>query len=153
MHIKGTVKITGARNGQVIKESPVMENLVVLNDNRGANLILKRLGGTNTYSLNITHADLGTGDAAPNVNDEQLVSAESRAVALKTAEDLDSVTFRFFYPDGTLPNDTYKEFGTFIDGGSTVNTGRLWNRLVFDIDYEKETGEDTTVILTLEVNT
>ena len=152
MKIRGTVQIEKKRKDGSVWLSPEMSNLVVLSENHGANIIIQRLGGNNQYSLNITHGDLGTDDTAPVNANTQLGDAQARAVGLKTQETTSSVTYRFFFPDGVLPNETYKEFGSFIDGGSSVSTGQMWNRLIFNVDYVKATGEDTTIRLTLSVD-
>lgn len=133
-------------------ESDWMENLVVLSEDHGGNLLIKRLGGNNEFSLNITHCDIGTDNTTPADSDTQLGNARARSVPQKTDESSNSVTFQTFYPDGILPNDTYREFGAFIDGSSTIDSGQLWNRLLLSVDYEKATGEDTTVILELSVS-
>ena len=152
MNITGKVQIENTKSNGETWVSPWMCNLVVLSEDHGGNLVIKRLGGSNQYSMNITHGDIGVDGTAPNDADTQLGDAKARAVGFKTDETTDSVTFRFFFPDSLVPNDTYKEFGAFIDGGNTINTGQMWNRLLFDIDYTKSSGEDTTVSLVLSIN-
>jgi len=152
MNLKGTVQITKTRGGKKVWESPEMKNLIVLSEDHGANLIIQRLGGNNQFSLNITHGDIGTGDSVPEDGDTTVEGAVSRAVVLKTQKTNDSVTFRFFFPDGLLPNGTYKKFGTFIDGDSSVDTGQMWNNILFPLDYVKSTGEDTTIRVTFSAD-
>ena len=52
---------------------------------------------------------------------------------------------QFFFPDSSLTNQNYYEFGIFVDGLSGANTGQLFNHALFGIAYGKTAGVDTTV--------
>lgn len=147
--LKGQVQITKTLNGKKVWESPWWDNLVVSNQDHGKNLIIQRLAGENQFSLNITHGDIGTDDTDPNLGQTQLLDAKSRAIASMISHTINQITFRLFYPSEVLPNDTYHEFGLFVDGEATENTGQLFNRIKFSTPYEKSTGEDTTITVRL----
>ena len=72
--VSGRVRITSYKVGtkKIIQRKKWSKNLVVCGVNTGRNLICQRLAGTNTYSLNITHADIGTGTTSPQNSDSQL---------------------------------------------------------------------------------
>lgn len=258
--IEGLVRIitTDAKTGAVKRTTKWMKNLVVTGTNTGRNLIAQRLGGTNTYTLNINKADIGRGYPAPGAptvalgaagvlngtysykitfvtadgeteggttsadispvnqkvelsqipigatgvtqrkiyrttaggtqhkfvatiadnttttytdnladnslgenvptattagaqapanTDTKLQTAILRANATNQIISNNTVTVQFFFPDSALPNGTYSEFGTFVDGAAGVDTGQLFNRILFGAPawYVKASGEDTTI--------
>lgn len=147
IRIFGRIRIItrDSKTGKVKRATPWMKNLVVSGSNTGRNLIAQRLGGTNTFTLNITHGDIGTGTAAPANSDTVLQTPTTRAA--KTSEIISGnvVTVQFFFSDAALANGTYNEFGTFVDGTATLSTGKLFNRVLFGTAYVKAAGEDTTV--------
>lgn len=128
------------------------KNLVVSNTNRGRNLIAQRLGGTNTYTLNITHGEIGTGSTAPSVGNTGLVAAVARVATTLATVSNNILTLQFFFSDVALPNGIYNEFGTFVDGAAGLGIGQLFNRALFGIAYTKNAGEDTTVETEFTIN-
>jgi len=145
-NLKGKVKIikTDSQTGELICETPYYKNLIVNGTDTGFNLILDRLYGTNTYSLNITHLDTGTGITTPAISDTTLASPVVRTSVATKVLDGDSITYRFFFADANLPNDDYGEVGLFIDGSTGVSTGQMFSHALFGIPYTKGTGEDST---------
>lgn len=143
----GRVRVikTDSKTGRVIQEGPWTKNLIVTGANTGKDLILKRLGGDNTYTLNILYADMGTSATAPTANDTQLGAAVARVGSPTITVSTNLLAFQFFWPDGGLANGTYNEIGTFIDGTSVVSTGQMFNHALFATPYVKASGEDTTV--------
>ncbi len=154
INLKGRVRIitTKAGTDEVLRVSDWMENLIVNGTNTGKNLIAQRLGGVNNYSLNITHADIGEGTTEPNISDTQLEDPVARAPVSSQGVVSNVVTLRFFFSDALLPNGTYTEFGTFIDGSPSVSTGKLFNRILFGSAYTKATGEDSTFEVEITIN-
>ena len=152
--VSGRVRITTYKAGtkKVLKRSKWSKNLVVSGTDTGRNLICQRLGGTNTYSLNITHADIGTGTNTPQNSDTELQTPVARGPLTATIVSNNSVALQFFFSDSALANGTYTEFGTFIDGSGTVSTGQLFNRALFGSSYVKSSGQDTTVEVDLTIN-
>lgn len=124
----------------------VQKNLIVNSPNYGLDLIIQRLISTNTYSLNITHGALGTGTATPASSDTQLTTEVARVPVTYSADNQNSVAvLQFFFPDATLPNDTYTEFGTFVDATNTAQSGHMFNHALFATSYTKVSGVDITV--------
>lgn len=136
---------TKAGTNEIISVSEWQKNLVVSGADTGRNLIAQRLSGVNTYSLNITHADIGTGTTTPANTDTTLQAPTVRAALTLASVSNNIVGLQFFFSDASLPNGTYTEFGTFVDGSASVSTGKLFNHALFGTAYGKSAGEDTTV--------
>lgn len=149
INIAGKIRITKYRAGsnEILWQSPWMSNLVVNNSNRGRNLIVQRLVGTNTYSLNLAYAEIGTSTGSPTASDTGLGTPTVRvATALASiGSTLNEAQLQFFFTDTQLANGTYYEFGTFVDGTAATASGQLFNHILFSTPYTKATGEDTTV--------
>lgn len=146
---EGKIKIITYKAGtkEILRETEWYPNRVMLGTNTGKDLILDRLNGTNTYTLNITHADIGTGTNTPADGDTTLQTVVARAAKVTGTISTNILSLQFFFSDASLANGTYREFGTFIDGTSTVSTGQIFNRALFGTAYVKASGEDTTVQL------
>lgn len=151
--ITGKVKITAVKDGQVVYRQEYNNLVVSGSGGYGKNIVARRLASDNTYTLNLKYADLGTGTNAPTLADTALQTAVARASVVSNQSVADNVaTINFFFSDAGLPNNTYTEFGTFVDGTSSVGSGRLFNRLIFGSPYTKTTGTDTTIEVTFTVN-
>lgn len=154
------IKVTGkcriiksdSATGKTISVTPFYGNLVMNGTDTGLNLLADRLNGTNTYSLNITHCDIGTGTTAPAISDTTLQTAVARTTKATGSVTGASITLRFFFADGDLANGSYYETGLFIDGTATVSTGKIFDRLLFGSVYTKGTGEDTTLEFIINFN-
>jgi len=144
--LKGEVKWIKSKDGIILAESDFMQNKIVANAERGIYLFLDRLAAINTYSANITHADIGDNNTAASAADTALGNGLVRAQIGAASRSGITVEFRFFYADVLTPDDTYQEFGMFVDGNATLGTGRLFNHLVFSTPLVKATGEDHTVV-------
>lgn len=146
-NLKGKVRIikTDSKTGEVISKSKWFDNIVVDGTDTGFNLILDRLYGTNTYTLNITNLDVGTSVTTPALSDTALNSPVARANIATKVQSASSITYRFFYADADLPNDDYEEVGLFIDGSAGLSTGQMFTHALFGSTYTKATGEDTTI--------
>lgn len=128
------------------------ENLVVSSSNHGRNLVCQRLAGENTYSLNITHIEIGDDNTAPVVGNTDLGNGLERGAVTDYEISNNVVTLRFFLSDAEVADDTYEEMGTFVDGTATLGTGQMWNHALFASPYVKASGEDTTIELIVTVN-
>lgn len=144
--IIGEVKWIKSKNGKVISESPWMKNKIVTGAGYGLSILLDKLIGDVTYSGEITHADIGDDNTAVTTSDTDLGNGLERASVGAVSTSGLSRTFRFFFPDATTTDATYKEFGMFIDGSAGVGTGRLFNHLILTTDLVKSTGEDHTIV-------
>lgn len=152
MKQKGGLKISGkyriiktdAITGKEISKSDWIKNLIMLDDAKGINLILRRLGNDLTYDCIVTSAEIGTGSTPPTDTDTDLETPELTGI-LPAYQSFatDGVTISFFIPSVDLPNDTYNEFclrcGTQIFARSIISPG-----------YVKGTNENTTVEYLIE---
>jgi len=151
---QGKIRIitTKAGTGEVLRVSDWYSNLVMLGTNTGRTLVLQRLASINTYSLNLTHADMGTGTNSPATSDTTLQTPIARAAVAIGSVSGAVATLQFFFSDAVLTNGTYNEFGSFVDGTASVSTGKIFNRALFGVAYTKGTGEDTTIELQITLN-
>lgn len=151
--LTGKVRIiqTKAGTDEVIAISPWSKNMVMRGTDTGIDVILDRIAGTLTYSLNLTYADIGTGTNAPALSDTTLQTASARAARVTASVSGDTVTMRYFYTDAALSNTTYNEFGTFMDGSATISTGKIFNRVLFSSPYVKTSGVDTTIEVAISI--
>ncbi len=149
----GKVRITTYKAGtkQVIRKTHWFKNLVVSSANYGRNIIAQRLASINTYTLNVTHGEIGTGTNAPANSDTALQTPIDRIAITYQSVTNNVVTLQFFWSDLDIANGTYQEFGTFIDGSATLGSGQLFNRVLFGTAYTKASGEDTTVEVTFTI--
>lgn len=135
------------------KVEVTQKNLVVDSPSYGLDLIIQRLVGTNTYSLNITHGEIGTGSTTPQSTDTGLQAGVARVSTTYSADNANTTAvLQFFFTDATLPNETYYEFGTFVDGNSSLGTGQLFNHALFTTPYTKVSGQDTTVEVDFDIS-
>ena len=146
LSLKGTYRIIKSNSitGEVISISPYYNNLIVDGTDTGINLILDRLNSDNTYSLNITHLDIGTNSTAPALSDV-LASATARAAKATGVVSGSSLTLNFFFASADLANGTYYDIKLAIDGTASVNTGKCFSRALLGSAYTKGTNEDTTI--------
>jgi len=151
---KGRFRIVTRKVGtnEILRRSDWCSNLIMLGVDTGKTLILERLAGINTYSLNLTHADMGTGTNPPDASDTALQTPQARASVGSGSISGAVATMQFFFADNVLPNGTYTEFGSFVDGSSGVGTGKIFNHALFGVPYTKGSGEDTTIEMQVTIN-
>lgn len=145
--ITGIVTIIGtdSQTGKELSRS-VTRNMVMQGDGTGLDLVIQRLVGTNTYSLNINYGEIGTGSTAVALSDIANAVAVARTPVVFSQDfGQTQAILQFFFPDSSLINQTYAEFATFVDGGAGLNTGRIFNHALFGTPYVKNSGQDTTV--------
>ncbi len=147
IRLKGTVILRAYKAGtKELLTEITTPNIIVNSPNHGLDLIIQRLIGTNTYSLNITEGEMGTGTTTPAVTDTQLTAGVVRTSPTYVADNGNTIAvLQFFFPDSTLPNDTYSEFGTFVDGSNVIGSGQMFNHALFATSYAKVSGVDITV--------
>ncbi len=145
--IKGKITIRAYKAGtKELLQEIVQDNLIMQAANLGKDLIIQRLLAINTYSLNITHGAIGTGATTPSASDTQLTTETNRTTVTYSQDSgFNEAILQFFFPDSLLTNQTYYEFGTFVDGTSSANSGQLFNHALFTTPYVKTAGVDTTV--------
>ena len=143
----GTVIVRSYKAGtKKLLKTIVQKNMIMQASNVGRDLIIQRLRSVNTYSLNINYGAIGTGSTAVALTDTQLTTETARTtVADSQSSGNNEAILQFFFADATLSNTTYREFGTFVDGTGTANSGKIFNHALFSTPYTKVTGTDTTV--------
>jgi hypothetical protein len=126
-------------------------NLVMDSPGYGLDLIIQRLVGINTYSLNLAYIELGTGTATPTVNDTALTTPSIRLpVSFQQDYGATDAIVQAYVSDANLPNGTYTEVGAFVDGSATVGSGQIFNHSLLSSSYSKVSGQDTT--LNVDIN-
>jgi len=96
--------------------------------NAGFNTLARRLCNDTTYTGYINKMALGTGSPTPAATDTQLTTETYRnTTASGTASS--NIAYCTAYFTETECNGTYTEFGNFIDGTGTANSGQLWSHI------------------------
>lgn len=130
----------------MIKRQTKHKNLIVFNTNNGMNLIIRRLGGDDTYDIQIDNASIGTGTTAPTDNDTDLETPVLEDIEkADTTFALESVMTEWFITDSELPDDDYSEFG--LKCGT-----QLFCRSLIDPVHTKEANEDTLIQYTISAD-
>lgn len=124
----------------------VQSNLIMQGTNTGKALLVNRLIGDTTYTAIVNYGAIGTGSTTPAVSDTQLTTESARTtLAFGQNVSNNQAVLQFFFTDATLANTTYREFGTFVDGTASANTGKILNHALFSVAYTKSAGTDVTV--------
>lgn len=129
----------------------INKNLIMSGMNTGTDLIIQALNGSlvpPVYGAAINYGAIGTGNTAPTTADTQL-TAEVARTPVSWSQDVSysQLQMQFFFADGILPNQTYYEFGAFIAGDPSTNSGRIFEHALFGTPYVKGPGVDTTIEL------
>lgn len=130
-------------------------NMIVYSLNYGFDIIVQYLlsayNGSFAFPLGIAWGEIGTGSTSPSNLDVALTTPTNRAtVSYGSDSAFSTAQLQFFFPDATLANGTYYEFGTFIGGTSSIGTGNMFNHALFVTPYSKSAGTDTTVEVDFE---
>jgi len=147
VRITGEITVRAYRAGtqELISES-VTKNMIMQAGSTGLDLVIQRLIAVNTYSLNINYGEIGTGNTAVALTDVGNTTPAFRTVpSLQQDFGQSQAVLQFFFPDGSLTNQTYYEFATFVDGASGLGTGQVFNHALLGTPYVKSSGQDTTV--------
>lgn len=155
--ITGMVKVITYKAGtkEILRETGYEKNLIMLGVNTGKSLILGTLGAFILglpYTGQINYGAMGISSVTPTIADTILGNEQARAQLSLASISSNVLTLQFFYADAATPSNTYTEFGTFVDGSVTLNTGQIFNHILFGTPYIKSSGEDTTVQLLLTIN-
>ena len=144
--------IADIKSAYFLRTALVCPNLIMDSAGYGLDLIIQRLIGINTYSLNITYGEIGTGSTTPALSDTALTTPTNRAaVGFQQDYGQTDAILQFFFADSQLANTTYKEFGTFVDGTSTIGSGQLFNHALFATAFSKTAGTDLTVQVDINI--
>lgn len=136
MHKLGLTKELG--------RSPLIENLIVLNQDNGLNLFMQHLFGDDFYPLELDNASIGTGTTDPASDDTDLETPVTTGILRATGEltDIDTLVTEWFISNDELPNGTYTEFA--LKCGT-----QLFCRSIISPSHTKSDNEDTLMEYTI----
>lgn len=123
------------------------KNLVVLS---GRSIFARLLVGDTTYSGEVTHGALGDDNTAVNASDTTLVNEVARKPYAVRSRTNAQVSLDFYYSKSDT-DGTYEEFGLFIDGTATADSGQLFNRVLTG-GWNKSSSEAMTVSIQIDIN-
>lgn len=150
---RNIASIEAAKAAHFISTAVECPNLIMDSPNYGLDIIIQRLVGINTYSLNILYGEIGTGSTTPALTDTALTTPTARAaVGFQQDYGTTDAIVQFFWSDSQLANQTYNEFGTFIDGTTTIGSGQLFNHALLSPTFTKSAGTDTTIQLDVSIS-
>lgn len=95
----------------------------------GREVMARLLSGETTYSGEINYGALGSSTTTPANSDTTLGTETVRFLASSQAYDENIAYIDFFIEAGTATG-THEEFGNFIDGTATVDTGQMWSHIL-----------------------
>lgn len=139
MTIQGQYRVNKVRKGKTIT-GEWQDNLIMIDNNAGWNLVFRQLAGTITNLL-IDELKIGTGTTAPTETDTDIETEAVAGIPVATVDattNPDEVVWVFFIPDRDLPEDEYTEIALF-------SAGRIFSRILLSPTYEKESGDDTMI--------
>lgn len=94
----------------------------------GKSVFTERLAGGTTYTGEITHGALGDGTSPSfTSSDTQLNNEVGRKAVSDSAFENNIAYIDFFFASGDIADGTYTEWGTFIDGTATANSGQAFS--------------------------
>lgn len=125
----------------------VKHNIVVL---AGRAVFARLLAGDTTYSGAVNYGALGTDNTAPNSADTALGTEVARKLFARRSRTNAQVNFDFYYSKSDT-DGTYEEFGMFIDGTATADSGVLFNRVLTG-GWTKTDQEAMTVQVQININ-
>jgi len=116
----------------------------------GRSIFARLLVDDTTYTGEINYGALGTSTAVIADSDTTLTTEVARkGIATRSRTD-DSVSIDFYYSKGDT-NGTYEEFGCFVDGTATADTGQMFNRVLTG-GWDKSATEAMTVSVQIDIN-
>lgn len=125
----------------------VYENQIV---QVGREVFSRRLVGDTTYTGAINWGALGTSSTAVSDAQTTLVAEVKRKGVATVSRTNDSAAFRFFFSKADV-SGTFQEFGTFIDGTASADTGQMFNRVLTG-GWTKSSSESLTVTVQFDLN-
>jgi hypothetical protein len=123
------------------------QNLIVTT---GRAVLAQRLANDTTYTGIINYGALGSGDTAP-VNGDTTLETEVFRKTVASASDTDNIAFIDFFYSKSDTDGTYEEFGSFIDGTGSADTGQLFNRVLTG-GWVKTSSESMTVACQFDID-
>lgn len=118
----------------------VVENLITT---VGRSVLAQRLANTTTYTGIINYGALGSSSTAVANGDTQCGTEVYRKVVASSSYTTNVAFIDFFYGKADT-NGTYQEFGSFIDGTGSANTGQMFTHALTG-GWVKTSSESMTV--------
>lgn len=129
---------------QLVRETKAKNLIVSSSTGYGRNMLLRQMSNDSQYPIVIDSGKIGTGSTTPAESDTDLETIVLSGITVGSYElDNDQLIINFFMPDSELANNTYSEFGLFMNG-------RLFARALINPGHVKSSGEDTTVEYTIK---
>jgi hypothetical protein len=116
-----------AREGLPIEREQVATNLVPAS---GRNVFARLLCADLTYTGAINYGALGSGSTAFSSTSTQLNTEVYRKAPAGLAADGNVAYADWYIYTGDVANQTFPEFGAFIDGSATANSGQAISLLL-----------------------
>ena len=116
----------------------------------GRAVLAQRLANDTTYTGIINYGALGSGTNAP-ANANTTLQTEVFRKTVASASDTDNIAFVDFFYSKSDTNGTYEEFGAFIDGTGSADTGQLFNRVLTG-GWVKTSSESMTVACQFDID-
>lgn len=115
----------------------------------GRSVLAQRLAGITTYTGIVNYGALGTSNAAPAVGNTTL-GTETYRKALSSGTYSSNIAYLENFYTASEVTGTFEEYGFFIDGNGSANTGQLFNR--FTSTVIKSATESLNVQSTITLN-
>jgi len=93
----------------------------------GRAVLAQRLGGDTTYTGTVNYGALGTDNTGAAVSDTTL-GTETYRKALSSGTDSNNIAYLENFYTASEVNGTFEEYGFFIDGTGSADTGQMFNR-------------------------
>lgn len=122
-----------------VKYESVRHNIIV---NTGLSVIARLLSNDTTYSGYPNYVGLGTGTTAVTVNDTKLETETFRNQQFSASFQDQTALITAFFDAGEVEG-TFKEFGNFIDGTATTDSGILFSHI--NVNWTKNLIDTMTV--------
>lgn len=93
----------------------------------GRAVLAQKLSGDNTYTGNVNYTALGDDATAPVIGDTTLGN-ETYRKALSSGTSSNNIAYIETFFTASEVTGTFEEYGMFIDGTGSADTGQLFNR-------------------------
>lgn len=96
----------------------------------GRSVLARILAGDNTYTGEVDYGALGSGSTAFTNASTELNTEVYRSQADSQAFDDNIAYIDWFIAAGDVADQTFQEFGAFIDGTGSADSGQAWSLLI-----------------------
>lgn len=120
-----------ARMYEITQPEPLMiHNLIVT---VGLSQLASWNANNFAVSTGVNYGAIGTGTNTPALTDTQLETEVQRQAPSSYSAASNVAYFSMYYPMGTLTSQTYYEYGWFINGTGTANSGTLFSHFLLGV--------------------